>query len=78
MSLLGCGFVGLFALVVVNRGRPETRFFQKRMRLDYPERAFPIPDMIYESDKHYTEAREIVRCPHSLSKALGGPIPVDC
>ena len=78
VSLLGCEFVGLPVLVLVNHGRPETRSFQQRMQMDYPERASSIPDTICESDKHYTEAREIVRYPHSLSKALGGPIPVDC
>ena len=78
VSLLGCEFVGLPVSLLVNHGRPETRSFQKRMRLDYPERASSIPDKICESDKHYTEAREIVRYPHSLSKALGGPIPIDC
>ena len=78
VSLLGCEFVGLPVLALVNHGIPETRSFQTRMRLDYPGRASSIPDTICESDKQYTEAREIVRYPHSLSKAPGGPIPVDC
>ena len=78
VSLLGCEFVGLPVLALVNHGIPETRSFQKRMRLDYPGRASSIPDTICESDKQYTEAREIVRYPHSLSKAPGGPTPIDC
>ena len=78
VSLLGCEFVGLPVLVLVNHGIPETRFFfQTRMRLDYPGRASSIPDTVCESDKQYTEAREIVRCPHSLSEAPDGPIPAD-
>ena len=78
VSLPDCEFVGLPVLVLVNRGTPETRFFQTRMRLDYLGRASSIPNTICESDKQYTAAREIVRCPHSLSKAPGGPIPVGC
>ena len=78
VTLQGCEFVRLPVSVLVNHGRPETRSFQKRMQLDYPERAPSIPDKICESDKHYTEAREIVRYPHRLSKALGGPTPIDC
>ena len=78
VSLLGCEFVGLPVSVLVNHGRPETRSFQKRMRLDYPERASSIPDTICESGMHYTKAQEIVRYRHSLLKAPGGPIPVDC
>ena len=76
--LLGCEFVGLPVLVLVNHGISETRFFQTRMRLDYLGRASSIPNTICESDKQYTAAREIVRCPHSLSEAPGDLIPVDC
>ena len=78
VSLLGCEFVGLPVSVLVNHGRPEIRSFQKRMRLDYLERASSIPDKIYESGMHYTKAHEIVRYHHSPLKAPGGPIPVDC
>ena len=78
VSLLGCVFVGLPVLVLVNHGRPETRSFQTRMRLDYPERASSIPDTICESDKRCTEAQEIVCYRHSLSKAPGDLIPADC
>ena len=78
MVLPGCGFVGQLVSVLANRGRPGTRSLQKRMRLEYPERASSIPDKICERDKHYTEAREIVRSPNSLSKAQGGPTPIDC
>ena len=77
VSLLGCEFVGLPVSVLVNRGRPETRSFQKRMRLDFPERASSIPDTICESGKSYTAARDFVRCPHSLVTAPDGPIPAD-
>ena len=78
VSLLGCVFVGLPVLVLVNHGRPETRSFQTRMRLDYPERASSIPDTICESDKHYTKAQEIARCRRSLLKAPGDPTLTDC
>ena len=78
VSLLGCEFVGLPVLVLVNHGIPETRFFQTRMRLDYPGRASSIPDTICESDKHYTKAQDFVRYHHSLLKAPGGPTPIDC
>ena len=77
VSLLGCEFVGLPVSVLVNHGRPETRSFQTRMRLGYPERASSIPDTICESDKQCRAARDFVRCPHSLSEAPDGPIPAD-
>ena len=77
VSMPDSQFVGLPVLVLVNHGIPETRFFQTRMRLDYLGRASSIPNTICESDKQYTAAREIVRCPHSLSKAPGGPILID-
>ena len=76
--LPGYGLVGLLVSVLANRGRPETRSFQKRMRLDFPERASSIPDTIYESDKHCTKAQEFVHCHHSLVTAPGDLIPADC
>ena len=71
VSLPGCEFVGLPALVLVNHGIPETRFFQTRMRLDFLGRASSIPDTICDCDKQCTAAREIVRCHHSLVTAPG-------
>ena len=76
--LPGCGFVGLPVLVSANRGRQTTHSSQRRMRLDFPERASLIPDTIYESDTHYTKAQEFAHCHHSLVTAPGDLIPTGC
>ena len=78
LFLPGCGFVGLPVLALVNHGIPETRSFQKRMRLDFPERALSILDTICGNDTHCTKAQEIARCRRSLLKAPGDLIPNDC